>query len=327
MIYLLTDEGGYRLDPEKLTTKEANNMKMNDFILSSTPGEPASMLLLNYSNAYGPTTVVCVTDEGNAYAILSNSAGAAFEDPLNTDKKGSAPTYKLSTHMGTSLYRSSGGNSSTAIFYDVTNKRFLCWDYYQADKNMIAAIPDEYAKKYPWKTGMDMVDMVSTRFSSGMIYTILVDDQQQRHIYPLNMANDQFIQSEPYSGITAEHFNDAQKYAFHSQFPFMYYSYENKVYAYNLGTATLMKVIELPAGEKVSMLKFNIYAQPAISWFPDRSDEFLGKQYDLIVGSTTGAEDGGVVRFYDIEADGSMEQLSEYTGFGEVVDVTYRERR
>ena len=107
----------------------------------------------------------------------------------------------------------------------------------------------------------------------------------------------------------------------------MFYTYANKVYSYNLGTGALSDILVLDPSETVTMIKFNLYVNMQLSDLNDQSDEFLGKQYQLIVASTTSAVDGGTVRFYHIDSMGKMTKKEEYKGFGKVVDVTYRERR
>ncbi len=326
-IFLLSKSGGYRLNVSSMACTEDNNMKLTDFILSSTPGEPIAFTIINAGGYYGPTSRMCVTDLGNAYAIRSGTSGASFETPLNTDKGGNDATYQVAPAAGTSLERP--GNSSCALLYDITNKRFVGWNYYASDNNVLFSLtdPEDATKKFSYTTGMTFVDMVSTRFSGGLVYTILEDDSKQRQVYGVNLSGSRFTQEALYSGITSEHFNDAVDYAFHSQYPFMFYCYDNKVYSYNLGTSALNEVLTLPAGEKVTMLKFNLFVNMRLDWLADHSDEFLSKQFDLIVGSTTGEDDGGHVRFYTIDTTGKMSLKEEYSGFGNVVDVTYREVR
>ena len=326
-IFLLSQTGGYRLDVSSLAALETNNMKLTDFILSSTPGEPVAFTIINAGGLYGPTSRFCVTNLGNAYAIRSSTSGASFETPLNTDKGGNDPTYQVAPAAGTSLERP--GNSSCALLYDITNKRFVGWNFYASDNNVLfpLAEPDDATKKFSYTTGMTFVDMVSTRFSGGLVYTILQDDSNQRHVYGVNLSGNRFTQESLYSGIASEHFNDAVDYAFHSQYPFMFYCYDNKVYSYNLGTGTVNEVLTLPAGEKTTMLKFNLFMNMRLDYLADHSDDFLSKQFDLIVASTTGEDNGGHVRFYTIDTNGRMSLKEEYNGFGNVVDVTYREVR
>jgi len=330
-IYLLSESGGYRLDLDKLTASESNNVKFTDFIVPTVPGEPVSYLVVTGAGYYyGPTSNYCVTTEGNAYAIRSGNAGSSFEDPMNTTTPGGEPTYKVSPMTGTSMARP--GNSTCVLCYDVTNKRFVGWNYNSNPNNLMFTLtdPEGTDRKFSYQTGMELIDMESTRFSNGLVYSVLQDAQGKRYIYGVNMSGNRFTQEVIYNDITAEHFNDATDYVFHSQFPFMFYSSGNKVYSYNLGSGTVNDVMELPAGETITKLKFNLYVNPQLSMLNgmNPSQEFLDKQYDLIVASTTGQENGGIVRFYDIDNSGKMSQLEEYKGFGDhIVDVTYRERR
>ena len=326
-LFLMSKSGGYRLNVSTLQTTETDNMKLTDFILSTTPGQPVSMIIVNKGGTSGPLSRVCVTDVGNAYALTSNASGASFEDPINTNTRGTAPTYSVSPMIGTSMARP--GNSSCVLLYDNTNKRFMGWNYGATDNHITFALndPDGVSKKFSYKTGMDLVAMKSTRYSDGLVYSVLQDAQKLRHIYGINLSGSQFTQESIYENITAEHFNDASDYAFHSQYPFMFYSYGNKVYCYNLGTGAVSDVLTLDAGETVTMLKFNLFVNMQLSDLADHSDEFLAKQYQLIVGSSTSASDGGFVRFYAIDNTGKMTKKEEYKGFGKVVDVTYRERR
>lgn len=326
-IFLLSRSGGFRLNVNDLQTTVGDDMKLNDFILPSTPGQPVSMLIVNNGSSVGPMSRLTVTDIGNAYAITSNTSGASFENPINTEKRDAEPVFQVSPMMGTSMARP--GNSSCALLYDVTNKRFLGWNYRATDNHITFPLndPEGSLKKFSYQTGMELIAMKSTRYSDGLVYSVLQDDQKKRHVYGINLSGSKFNQESKYEDITAEHFNDATDYAFHSQFPLMFYYYGNKVYSYNLGTGALSDVLTLDASETVTMIKFNLFMNMQLSDLNDNSDEFLGKQYQLIVASTTGTADGGVIRLYKVDPTGKMSKAEEYKGFGKVVDVTYRERR
>jgi hypothetical protein len=327
-IYLLSKSGGYRLNVNTLQTTEANNMKLSDFVVPTTPGNPISMLnVVGLGSTIGPTSLFCTTDLGNAYALTNSYSGACFETPLNTNVTGGDATYQISPMIGTSLERP--GNSTCVLLYDITNKRFIGWDYNATNNNIAFPLvdPDATGKKFSYTTGMDLISMQSTRYSHGLVYSVLQDAQKKRYVYGINLSGGVFTQESYYPSITAEHFNDATNYAFHSQYPFMFYSYGNKVYAYNLGTGAVTDVLTLDAGETITLLKFNLFMNMLLSKLNDQSAEFLGQQFQLIVGATTSAAEGGSVRFYNISTDGKMTKAKEFTGFGKVVDVTYRERR
>ncbi len=332
-VYLLSYSGAYDLDQDELTTTEKGNFRYTDCILSEAlDGEPVAMEMITCKSTYGPSSNMIVTSNGNAYAKLTQTYGVCYEDLMNTDKRGNPATYKVAPFVGVSCARISGygGNSYGALLYDETNKRFVGWDFTgNTEKAILYPLsdPEGSSKLFSFTTGMDIVTMKSTRFADGMVFSVLQDANRERHVYGINLGGTQFTQAALYSGITAENFNNAVDYAFHSQFPFMFYAYDDKVYSYNLGSGMLNDVLTLPAGEKVTMLKFNLYNNSGFQHLVDSSEEFLAKQFNLIVASTNGADDGGVVRFYKIDNSGKMTRLEEYKGFGNVVDVTYRERR
>lgn len=331
-INLLTRSGSYRLDVGNLVIRAANNLKLLDFILPTTPGDAVAILPIHYYSSYGPTSTVCVTSAGNAYAITSGSAGASFEFPMNTDEVGNDPTYQVAQMLGTSMARP--GNSSSALFYDVTNKRFMGWSYYAQNKKLLFPLDDNGEGQpqglFSFNTGMDIVDMESTRFSDGLVYSVLQDNAGHRHVYGINMSGyNQIVKESAYDNISAEDFDTATDYAFHSQFPYMFYCKNNKVYAYGLGDGSMKDVLTLAAGERVTKLKFNLYQNMQLSFLNKWSDpDFQNMQYRLIVCSTTGGEDSGIVRIYDVSTTGKMTLYREYTGLGEeIVDITYRECR
>lgn len=336
-IYLTAEKGAYKINNMVDATLEptALNLIRNlQFVTPNIPGEVSSLLPIYNSGGYKAVTLTCVTTEGNCYGIYSNNAGACFEFPMNSDGYSNSPTYKVSQFIGSSETRP--GNSGKALFYDITNKRFMMFNYYQAyfvgapGKILIEPqLPEN--PKFSFVTGMDIVDMESTRYSDGEVFSVLQDADGHRHVYGILVntysPSNVLEQGEKYSDISAENFDVADDYAFHSQYPFMFYCKGNKVYCYDLGKKSLSSTITLDGAEKVSKLKFNLYQCASPSVLSNQSDEFFSMQFKLIVGSSTGAENGGAIRFYDISSDGKMTLNKEFKGFGEkIVDVTYREQ-
>ena len=112
----------------------------------------------------------------------------------------------------------------------------------------------------------------------------------------------------------------------------MFYSVKNKVYLYDFGTGMNYPLdgISLGDTEEVTMLKFNLYQNPDLTYLADVSDEFMAKQYDLIVGSydSNAGKDGGKLGLYRINRSShTVSKQVEYKGFAKIVDVVYRERR
>lgn len=330
-IMMTTESGSYRLNLTTLMYNSNDNIKMYDFMISTTPGEVVGYKELYWSGQYGPVSRCCVTSEGDAYGVFSNSAGAAFENLMNTDYPGNDATYKVSRFIGVSQARP--GNTYVALMYDTTNKRFMGWNYNGSGNNKKLLFPllDPENPKFSFATGMDIVDMQSTRFSNGVVYSILQDATGHRHVYGIYVTGyvSSMEQDNVWHDINSEDFDTADKYAFHSQYPFMFYAKDNKVYSYHLSLNKVLDKLQFDSSEKVTMIKFNLYANMNYNALNKWGDEdFEQKQYELIVGSTKGGADGGIVRFYKIGIDGKMTMTKEYTGLGESpVDCTYREVR
>lgn len=330
-IFLCSKSGAYKLNSVTLQLYEVNNIRYSEFADPNTPGEVVVFHPIYASSTYGHLTQVCITTEGNAHAVHNTYAGAAFEFPMNTDAVGNNPTYKLAPFMASGQVR--GKYNYIALFYDITNKRFMGFNHNNQGnaKKLLFEPKGDETQKFDWVTGMDIVDMESTMFSDGEAFAVLQDAAGKRHVYGIYLGNNYstiFKQDKIYE-VDAPDFDTATDYAFHSQYPFMFYAKGNKVYNYDRGTSKIKATVDLPAGERITKIKFNLWR----NWDPANSlsrndEEFIGMQHELCVASTTGAANGGIVRFYKIDTDGTMTLHKEYKGFGqEIVDVTYRERR
>ncbi len=330
-VNLLTESGSYRLDDDALSLSASDNMKLINFIIPDTPGDVVNVITTHYFTLYNPNATLCVTSAGNAYSITSQTQGACYEYPMNAATVGGEPTYKVSPLMATSMVRR--GNSTSALFYDVTNKQFKGWSYYSPNIRLLYDLNDDEEKQpknlFSFQTGMDIIDMVGTRFSNGLVYSVLEDNNGHRHVYGINLSGyNNILKEAAYDNITAQDFDTATDYEFHSQFPYMFYCKDNAVYCYGL-TDNRIKDKLILDGETVTMLKFNLYQNMQLDKLNHWNDvEFQNMQLRLIVASNTGGEDSGIVRFYDIDINGKMTLYKEHTGLGEkIVDVTYRERR
>ena len=185
-IYLTAKKGAYKLNVTTLAPGATDLIRNLMFISPNIPGDVINYHGVYNSGTYKYVTSTCVTSEGNCYGVYSNSAGACFEFPLNSDAYSNDPTYKVSPFIGSSQTRP--GNSGKALFYDITNKRFMVFNYYQAyyygnaGKVLFQAQEPENPK-FSFVTGMDIVDMESTRFSDGEVFSVLQDADGHRHVY------------------------------------------------------------------------------------------------------------------------------------------------
>lgn len=334
-IYVLSMDGAYKLNRETFVTNESWKINYVDFALP--PSEEVKMC--GYYPLYGPSfidkrAIFGFTTDGNVYCLVGAYAGTGFEYPINTSVRGGAPEFKVAPCAGYSMARPGHGNA--ALFYDTDNLRFVGWRYGTTEdgRHILSSIPDpETGKLFSFTTGMKLIYMESTRFSEGMVYSILEDNAGKRHVYGINMAGNGFAQEACYSNLNAPDFEKATQFAFHSQFPFMFYAVGNKVYLHNLGTGITypMNNISLGNTEEVTLLKFNLYVQGGLNYLNNQTEEFMARQYELMVGSYDSASEdnnGGRLGFYPVDGiNNTVSKRTEFSGFARIKDVVYRERR
>ena len=334
---IFSTEGSYLIDNESLESSELMEFNLNQFALD--PGEtmiaevpfPASTYSwqVKYRFAF--------SESGNVYLEDASSGGSAYGFPLNTTEAGSPAEFKVAPFVGFSWVRPwSYSYAPNVLFYDIDNQRFVAFqgDVYNAAQQRMSSIPDPNENKlFSYSTGKDMVYMEGTRRSNGLVYAVLEDGIGKRSIYGINMGGNGFVQELYIDEVIAPDFEQAEHFAFHSQFPLMFYTVKNKVYLYNLGTKTAKELtdIKLKDSETVTRLKFNLYRNSNYASLTNQSEEFMNQQYRLIVASYDSAAadetKGGKVAFYSVDGvNDVVSKVVEYTGFANVVDVVYRER-
>lgn len=329
IISVFSEEGSYQLINSTLESSELMDFNVMGFV---TP-QPETMLYQYPMSVIGDYSwrlrySFVISDEGNAYRQGHGEAGSMYGLPINTSVGGTAPEFKVAPFVGVSEVRPA--NSNVALFYDRDNKRFMGFN--SATENILFPVADPQPSLFSFQTGKDMVYMEGTRRSNGLVYAILEDAGGQRSIYAINMGGNGFVQEDYYENVNAPGFAQATQFAFHSQFPIMFYATGNKVYLYNLGTRTAheMTNIGLGASEEVTLLKFNLFRNSHLTNLNKQTPEFLNQQFQLIVGSYDQAAsgvNGGKVGFYEVNGQSNtISQVAEYSGFAKVKDVVYRER-
>lgn len=327
-IYVFCENDGYQLQYNTLTMISSSPAKS----LFITPGLARDIVCFApvYNFGYASVFTLCVSKEGDV-CVKGNSAGACFEYPINTDVLGNDPTFKVAPAVGTP-----SGYSYCALFYDVTNKKFKGYaNTSTASNNLLYDIPTPSDALFDFNTGLDFVDMTTSAISNGEVFTVLQQPDGHRILYVINPQGYTFAaafkQDGYYPNISAPDFDSATDYAAHSQYPLFFWCKDNKVYSYNYIAGAVNDQLTVPAGEKISLIKFNRYKvlllSPAAAQLKD-DEEFLGMENELIVASSDGSENGGVLRFYKVSTQGKLELHKEVKGLGqEIVDVVYRERR
>lgn len=336
-VSVFSKEGCYLLDNESLESSELLEFNLNQFAMD--PGETMMAEVTFPASTYSWQVKYrfAFSESGNVYLEDASNGGSAYGFPLNTTKAGSPTEFKVAPFAGFSWVRPwSTSYAPNVLFYDIDNQRFVAFqgDVYNAAQQQMSSIPDPSENKlFSYSTGRDMVYMEGTRRSNGLVYAILEDEVGKRSIYGINMGGNGFVQELYIENVDAPDFERAEHFAFHSQFPLMFYAVENKVYLYNLGTKTAKELagVQLGDSEIVTCLKFNLYRNSSYTSLTNQSEEFMNQQYRLIVAShDNSASDetkGGKVAFYSVDGvNDAVSKVAEYTGFAHVVDVVYRER-
>ena len=182
-----------------------------------------------------------------------------------------------------------------------------------------------------WPEGMECVYMENTRYDPGnakmgLTYAML-KDRGSCHLYGIQLgdilryADCTYVLGKGYYGDLSncrDILHPSAIYAFSSLKSCMYYAVDETVYRVDLSENPAREEAQfsLP-GEKITCMKFNLY----------QKSENMQKSYDLVVGSVKGGE--GKLRIYEGRESGGIFKDVEpevYTGFAEIVDVTYKER-
>lgn len=331
-VYIFSREGSYLLDNSTLESDELQEFNLNSFL--TMPGG-GTETILNFTSmsvtgdySYMIKYSFAFSDANNAYVKDYQAGGAVFELPLNTTKAGTPPEFRVAPYAGFSEVRPANGTK--ALFYDIDNKRFLGWS--RSAYQVMSPLNDPTeGMLFSYQTGKDLVYMEGTRRSNGLVYAILQDEQNRRSICAVNMGGNGFVQEGYYENVTAPDFEKAEHFAFHSQYPVMFYATPKKVYLYNLGTETAYDITKtvMNDSEEVTRLKFNLFRNSSLSNLNKDNEEFLNQQFQLIVctyDENLGV-DGGRVGFYELNpTSNTVSKVVDYNGFAKVKDIVYRER-
>ncbi len=331
--YLLTDEGATRLGKNKFGWKEEYDFKYEVATLADLC--PHSITLAGFGRM-----IVSGTD---AYYNETISISGLYGDKVN---EGFAVAPCVGANVSASMIY-----AAVYLMYDIDSKRFMTYcpmmqsealggyeplleitqmeDLARTAKGSDKVVGSAFAE-YP--VGYDYVYMENTRYDAGnakmgTTYTILKDGAGKMHVYGIQLgdfmlfADCTYILGRAYYGDLSG-CTDIDRagglYAFSSLRNYMYYAVGGTVYRVDLSEKPLVARKQFTlSGETITCLKFNLY----------QNQENANRSYDLVVGSVKNGK--GTLRVYEgmsAEGDFSAVKPTEYTGFSEIVDATYRER-
>ncbi|WP_162799834.1 PKD-like family lipoprotein [Pedobacter jeongneungensis] len=206
--------------------------------------------------------------------------------------------------------------SAHAVFYDTTNRRFV---KHAGSAATCSTIPDpaDAQKLFSFTTGMDLIYMQWVGFNGGEVFSVLKDpNSSKRLLARFNSGNN--AQSY-YAEILATDFANAEFYAVSPDLGYIFYSVGGKVYEYDMSLKTTKLMLDLGT-KKVSFLQF--YEFKNTTKYKDSNKLMVGA-YDAALPE---GQNGSLGIYTVPPVNGDLILYKNYTGFGKIKSLTYRER-
>lgn len=322
-VYLVTDEGGVKLDVQDFSYDPVNELQY-EFGMYPEGFVPWRMAG-NYMDAWR----ICVGNKG-VYTKNDMTSGSIYGMPINKIE-GEKDYYGVAPAIGMSPYPYNMGPA--IVLYDTTNRRFV-----QVTSNLRGTrLPTSPETAFSFKTGKKFVYMTSTLHDTyGYVFTILKDDAAKLWLYGLKMGySSTMTQADKYYyQLEAPDINKASCFAVHPILYYLFYAVGNQIHQFDMVTKE-HRILPIAFGEdqketlpenQITLLKFNMFILSTYS----KPADIAEMQNYLIVGSEKeGETQHGVVRMLEIPTsmDKTASVKKQYSGFGKVVDVVYRERK
>jgi hypothetical protein len=302
-VYFGTDKGTTKVDPN--TFKWTPTMSLNYEIFGTIPA------------GFYATTMQ--QRGGNQAYMIGNGNAYYYYRPLNIYY--SAPINYIAAEQKAFevepfIASNPTGSLAHGIFYDKTNKRFI---KHNGEASTCVTLPDPTgaAKKFSFTTGLDMVFMKWLSYNGGEVFSVLKDPAtNKKYLARFNSAN--LVQSY-YDEITGTDIANAEKFAFSPDLGYIFYNVGGKVYEYDMNSKTAKLMLDLGT-KRISYFKF--YDFKSTTKYPSSNKLMIGS-YDPAV---TEGNNGSLSIYMVPPVNGSLILDKSYTGFGKIIDLTYRER-
>jgi len=331
---LVTDKDTYNLDPIDLHVSEANRLAWRFGVSPSSVKVKASVM----SQYAGENLWAIIDGNDDLYTISRNVDGGFFEYPLTKidGDKPFRPAPFIGVNLNNDSYAEKMSGCVPVVLYDADGRQFL----QISNSSVYPSVMDFKGTKYfDNPTGRDMVHMESTKH--GEIDAVLRDpsthetyfygmklcgDEIEDPFYPWIVESFSYNEQVNYGKVIGPGVEQATKFAFHHLYKYLFYVSGNSVYQFNLmePEQPAKEVLSFP-GEEIKVLKFN----PFIAW-EAYADWERARGYQLVVGTTVQgapADNCGIMRIYDVpDLMRPLKELKKYDGFGDIVDIVYKER-
>ncbi|MNJ91543.1 hypothetical protein D3C87_91950 [compost metagenome] len=304
-IYLGTDKGTTKVEPN--TFKWTNTMRLSYEMYGAVPDGFYAQVIKQRSS-------------WNSYLIGNNQSLYYYERTQNIYY--SAPvSYVTAEQKEFKVAPFVAGDhaivaNAHAVFYDITNKRFV---KHAGSAATCTPIPEPAVDKklFSFSTGMDLAYMKWVSFNGGEVFAILKDPNSSKKYLARFKSLDNT--QNYYSEIVGADFDKAEHYEVSPELGYIFYNVGSKVYEYDMILKSSKLMLDL-APKKISLLTFHEFK--FTSKYKD-SNKLMVASYDEALPEGENAS----LSVYTVPAvNGDLVLDKSYSGFGKVQSLTYRER-
>ncbi|WP_316822260.1 PKD-like family lipoprotein [Pedobacter gandavensis] len=311
-VYVSTDQSTDRVDQNTFKWKNTLNLKY-EFVASVPDDFHADFFsAIKEPSAYGTSYLFA----RNKVYFYQSTQSIRYGLPINL-VKGEINTFKAAPFV--TVAQDPSTLNAVAIMFDVDKKRFLRHGNNENTSSTMAN-PTNLLFNYN-NVGMDLLYMEQVTFNGGEVFALLKNSAGKVFLARFNPTNG--IQSY-FEEIAVSEISNAEHFAVHPGFGYLFYTIDSKVYEYDTSLKTTKLMLD-KGTEKISLMKFQKFAQKGSlrPYNDSRKDQLLLCTYN----PAQAADQNGTMELYNVPNLNAALTLGEsYTGFGKIVSVSYRER-
>ncbi len=275
LVWFLSKEQSYYLD--RKTMKYSSGSVLSNFLLPTDPIDVSKEFAVdiapqikNIDGGVGNDfSKVILTTSGNIYSAYTILGAGYFLNPIN--KIASKPDELIPA--GPFLMYPIN-NMSSVLWIDTRDNKFM---YLPALLGMDYSVypTDRDGDVFSWDLGKNNKKVIYAEntvnsdggFTSGNSFAVIRTSDNTHNIYKFNVSGSSPTKLANYTVKSiAQHFDKADQYAFASNRTVVFYTFQNRLYAYdyNPGNERLYEIPQFQ-GKKVTMIKFDTQQQPTIN--------------------------------------------------------------
>lgn len=299
-IYVCTESGSNKIHPETFKWTFTYNVK---YEFTGNIGD--NFNVDNMTNFSGNTAWIHGTDNNVYYYYRVFQIKP--DVPVNI-VKGESAVFKASKYIAAYT-----GASNVAILYDETGKRFV---RHLNNESTSTLMPE--GTLFNYNTNKDLVYMTYSPFSNGNVFAVLDSAATQKRYlarFTIGTSLSQVYYDEIYGTDIAK----AEQFAVSPDLGYLFYNVGGKLYEYDMSSRTSKLMLD-KGNQKITMLKFHKFLAGKYS---AEASKLIVASYDPALPAAS----SGKMEFYTVPAvNGDLVFDKEFTGFGKIVSVAYRER-